>query len=230
MFDRCQQPIEFMDDRDEQISPLVNDYAATVRARFNINFTQPGNHTSVKQYEKCVSTANQIPYYKKPALNIEFPDYKPKAVFIQRNVSLLPILISAHRNNVNIFQYDIISERNSFRKIAMNNSDYVIGVEKIGRTLFLRRYDNRITNLNDQGHRFEQMCTVDYNGDASYHHLIEGNIGSLKTLISAETDAVDQVTGQAIELKSRLNSNIIRDPGDCWLQAFLGKVDVCIST
>ena len=197
-------------------------YAAAVRARFNLGYNRPENHTSIKQYERCVHRTLEIPYYIKPELNSKFPSPKKMAVFVQRNVSLLPILITAHRNDIDILQYDIVSERNSFRKIAMNDEDYVIGVERFGRTLFFRRYDDRKTNLNDQGHLFEQMCTVQYDNQTSYHHLVEGNIGALKVLISAEIDAVDRATGEPIELKSRINSTHIRDPYDCWLQVFLG--------
>jgi hypothetical protein len=57
--------------------------------------------------------------------------------------------------------------------------------------------------------------------------LIQGRIGNLRTLITAETDAVSKANGEAIELKCRQTNSDIPDqywPG-YWLQAFLGKFD-----
>ncbi|UJR18315.1 hypothetical protein I4U23_005217 [Adineta vaga] len=55
-----------------------------------------------------------------------------------------------------------------------------------------------------EGHRFEKMCTPNYQTDSSYHFLIKGNIGNFKILTTAEIDAVSEANNEAIELKCRL--------------------------
>ena len=229
VFNRAQQSIAFEDYHNQtlnenHLTTLVNNYAPQVLASFNLLFDHPSDHTSIRQYDKCVLKTLEIPYYKQPQLNSMFPPKSSNSIIPQpKNTSLLPLLITAHRNKIPINKYHFISERNSFLKIAMNKEDYVVGVKRIGSTLFLRRHDDRHVDLNDQGHRFEQMCISDYHHKASFHQLVEGNIGILKTLITAETDAVRRQTHQTIELKSRLNRNDISRPIDCWLQAFLSK-------
>jgi hypothetical protein len=74
------------------------------------------------------------------------------------------------------------------------------------------------------GHRFEQMCTPNYHPRATYHRLVEGYIGDLRTLIAAEIDAISEGNGVAIELKCKSDDNMsIETRCDYWLQAFLGK-------
>ncbi|UJR18021.1 hypothetical protein I4U23_004922 [Adineta vaga] len=123
------------------------------------------------------------------------------------------------KSHMNIPQYKkCIFERpripNSLRKIAMNNENYVIGVKRIGSTLFLRRHDKRLINKNDVGFRFEQMCRPNYHLDAEYKLLVEGCFGNLRTLITAEADAVCK-PHRTMEFKSRLDSNHINQPANC---------------
>jgi hypothetical protein len=105
----------------------------------------------------------------------------------------------------------------------MNNENYTIGVVRFGSTIFLRRYDTyRTIDKNDIGYRFEQMCTPNSYLDGNYLQLIEGKIGTLKTLIIAEVDGIERRTGQSIELKCHKNSGN-QHQQDRWLQAFLSK-------
>ena len=205
------------------LSALADTYSPHVCATFNRNLHLPQDFMSIRDYDPCITTPARVPRYREPTPDSVFRVRDGERIINQPNyTSLLPLLISASCNRINIMQYHIISERNSLRKIAMNNENYVIGVQKLGSTLFLRRYDHRRVDMNDAGYRFEQMCTPNYDEIASYHRLIGGCLGELSTLIAAETDAMS-VDNQAIEVKCRLNQSTVRDPIDCWLQAFLGK-------
>ena len=232
VLNRAQQFVAFEDYHDQALNEdsliaLANNYAPRVLASFNLASDLPEDHTSISQYEQCISQTLQIPYYQSPKRNSTFPPKSPNSIIRQpKNTSLLPLLITTHRNKVPICKYDVISERNSFRKIAMNNEDYVVGVKRIGATLFLRRQGDRHVDLSDVGYRFEKMCIPDYSHDSSFRQLVEGNIGTLKTLITAETDAVRRRSKKTLELKSRLMRNDIRCPLDCWLQAFLSKFTI----
>ena len=226
-FRRCQMLFAFKDlDGQSSNSLLVRDYSPNVCAQFNLGWTLPENYTNIHAYEECMRTSLSIPYYRQPEPGSELPPTRPKRCIPQPQYSsLLPLLIAAHRNDINIDQYQVVSERHSLRKIAMNNEDYVVGVQKFGQTLFLRRYDCRRVNMNDHGYRFEEMCTPHYRLKADYYQLIEGCFGNIRTLLTAETDAVDRENGQAIELKCRVNENLsTEDRSQYWLQAFLGKL------
>ena len=210
---------------DESLATVsATNYVPTILAVFNLSSKLPKDHMSIPEYNQCVLRTLQVPYYKKPNVNIMFPSQSHRRIFGQpKKISILPLLIIAQRNQVSIQNYDIISERNSFRKIAMNNENYVIGVKRIGTTLFLRRHDQRSVNKNDVGSRFEQMCRPNYRLNAEFKLLVENYIGNLRTLITAETDVVCEQTNQPIELKSRLNTNKISQPIDRWFQAFLSQ-------
>ena len=96
-------------------------------------------------------------------------------------------------------------------------------MQKFGKTLFLRRHDERNNNYSNTGHRFERLCTRTYNKNASYYQLVEGTIGNLRTLIFAETDAVFD-NEDPVELKCSFENHLDDDRrSDVWLQAFLSK-------
>jgi hypothetical protein len=157
--------IAFENDQDQNLdafvfSSLANSYFPQLHASFNLALNLPSDPTSIKNYDQCVTISAQIPYFKEPTLNSMFPHRSSNSLIsLQEYSSLLPLLITAHRNDVNIHQYDIVSERTSFRKIAMNNKDYIVGVMKFGSTLFLRRHGDYIADRSDVGYRFERMCT-----------------------------------------------------------------------
>lgn len=222
-------PLEFRKDEavqrcaDSLATLLVSNCVPKILAAFNLTPGLPKNHMDIPGYGSCVLRGLQVPYYRKPEVHSLFP--WPSRVRVHRQpkkTSLLPLLITAQRNWIDIRHYDVISERNSFRKIAMNNENYVVGVQRIGRTLFLRRHDERHVDRNNVGYRFERMCRPAYRLDAQFYLMVERSIGNLRTLITAETDAVCEQTKQPLELKSRLRTNKINQPLDCWLQAFLG--------
>ncbi|CAF4038197.1 unnamed protein product [Adineta steineri] len=234
IFDRAQQCLQFENEYnqalDENLSgTLLNNYAPKILGSSNFKLHVHEDHLNIYQYEKCILEKLQIPYYNQPKLNSKFPHRIHNGVIPQaRKTSILPILIMAQRYKVDIHKYDIICERNSLRNIAMNKNLYVMGVKKIGKTFFLRRHDKRFVDKNQAGYRFEQMCIREYNSSTCFKQLVEGNIGTFKTLITAETDAIDEQTHQGIELKSRYNSIDIYDQEDSWLQTFLSDTRTII--
>jgi hypothetical protein len=134
---------------------------------------------------------------------------------------ILPLLLTAHHARVDVRQSNIVSERNLFRKLAMNDEDSVITIIRFDTILFLRRYPvyHKI-DRNDPGFRFEQMCTTN---DGDYPQLIEGQIGELITLMLGKTDSIRRENGDSIELKCQR-----RDLGESmgynwWSQAFRSK-------
>ncbi|CAF4565686.1 unnamed protein product, partial [Rotaria sp. Silwood2] len=235
VFQRCEILISFevFDDQNWNectTLSLADRYSARVRAAFNLEWNLPQDYRNINAYDRCIAIPPKIPYYKEPNQDAIFSSRLPNQRIPQPEyTSLLSLLIAAGRNDINIGQYNIISERNSLRKIAMNNENYVVGVQKFASTLFLRRYDRRIVGMNDFGHRFEQMCTPDYHLKANYYQLIEGRFGNLTMLIKAETDAICKRNEEAIELKCRSNSDIQKDvKHQYWLQAFLGGVTTIV--
>ena len=228
-FRRCQIVMEISDEHHWDTStmvPLIGNYTPEFRGDFNLQWNHCLDYRDIQGYEQCMTIPAELPYYRQPNPDTQLPSQSPNRVIPQPEyTSLLPLLIAAHHYNINLNQYQVVSERNSLRKISMSDEDYVVGVQKFGPTLFLRRYDHRFVNRNDYGYRFEQMCTSGHDLQANYFQLIEGHVGDLRTLITGETDAVDEQDGQAIELKCLLNG-ILREQ-DCnryWLQAFLGGV------
>ena len=202
---------------------LVNRYAPHVLTSFNINWNLPADHLATGKYRDVLTIpAGNIPVFTAPHINNLFPGGNADNIDPLVHASLLPILIPAQAVGVDFRQYDIVSERNSLKKIGMNAEEYIIGVIRRGGTLFLRRYDNRPVNRNDPGHLFKQMCTPGYTLPAEYKHLIAGNIGTFRTLITAEIDAVSPDNGSCLQLKCpQRGVNLRLD--DKWLQMFLGE-------
>lgn len=224
VLDRCGIPIPFNDNEYPTADVSQETYSPRRVTTYNLHRAHHYHPTSIQGFLGCMPTPVQVPRYRKPSLGAEFPPAPIQRVIRQSPyASILPILIATNRAQIDIQRYDVVSERNSFRKIATNSQRYVISVQKCGRTLFLRRHDDRLINLQDFGYRFEQLCTPDYDLHANYYQLIEGRLGDLTTLISAETDAV-AADEQPIELKCKLNGMLHpRDRLDFWLQAFLSK-------
>jgi len=174
IFDSAQSTIEFDNDRNQMLNEsFVANYVPQIIDAFNLSSKLPKDHMNIAEYRKCIMQRLHVPYYKKPYANSMFPIEKVRQIYRQpKKISILPLLIVAQQKRVHLQTYDIISERNSLRKIAMNNENYVIGVTRVGQTLFLRRHDNRFVNKNDVGSRFEQMCRPDYHLDAEFKLLI----------------------------------------------------------
>jgi hypothetical protein len=204
---------------------LVDSYSPRILGSCTLAWHLPSDPLNVQYYRRCLVIPGEIPYFTPPTLNSYFPPELPNSIVVQpRFTSVLPLLLTAQQFGIDIRQYDIISERNSLRRIAMNNENYTIGVIRFGSNLFLRRYDTyRSIDKNDIGYRFEQMCTTGNHLDGNYLQLVAGQISSLKTLIIAETDAMERQTGQSIELKCQKKSSGSHNQQDWWLQAFLSK-------
>ncbi|CAF1360293.1 unnamed protein product [Adineta steineri] len=230
VFDSNQSAIAFEDYDDQTLDPqilstLTDSYLPNVLGSFNLIKPLPSDPKNIIDYDRCVRIPPQTPYFHKPELYSMFPrrSRRPRHHPPEYS-SLLPLLIAAKRNNVAVDQFDIVSERNSFRKIAMNKGDYVISVMKFGSTLFLRRHDDKRGEWNNVGQQFERMCTPGYHRIGTYNQLIEGHIGNLRTIIVAETDAISIEDGKAIELKCRSNQQI-KDRHDSWIETFFGGVE-----
>ena len=233
IFDRLTLIRQFdnnQDGEDGAIDPLllINGYKPHVLTAFNLNWHLPKDHLATQLYREAITVpANRIPVYTAPAIGVNFPVGNPNFIPQPRNTSLLPCLITAQTIRQDFRQYDIVSERNSLRKIAMNVGRYAVGVMRHGKTLLLRRYGRRSVNRNDFGFLFEEMCTPGYPSGAQYKYLIDGTIGTFRTLVTAEIDAVSDEGNQhnnSIELTCRKGKNI-QDRTDVWLQTFLSKFD-----
>ncbi|CAF1378754.1 unnamed protein product [Adineta ricciae] len=223
IFNRASQCITFESD-DSVVAVQYNNYKPKILASFSITQSLPADHVNIGQYNQCISYRLRIPCYDQPQVNSTFPRQVRKAFIPQpEKTSILPILIAAHCHRVDIHKYDVISERNSLMKIALNEAKYVVGVKKIDQTLFIRRHDKRSIDFNSTEFRFERMCSHEHHQHLRFKRLIEGQIGDFATLITAQADAIHRQTGQAIKLKSRTNGNDIGNRADCWLQAFLGS-------
>jgi len=122
---------------------LVNSYAPRVITDFNIKWDRPDDHLDIVSYRNCLTVpANQFPYFTASSIDDYFPQENPNFIAQPRYTSILPLLITAQNAKIDFRRYDIVSERNSLRKTAMNKEEYVIGVVRFGRTLLLRRHDN----------------------------------------------------------------------------------------
>jgi hypothetical protein len=227
LFNRLRLVIAFEDYPSQIDHILPTTYSPRVLGSCTLAWHLPSDPLSIDDYRRCLVIPGEVPYFIAPPLHSYFPREQPHSFIKQMKLtSILPLLITAQHARIDIRQYDIISERNSFRRIAMNNENYTIGVVKFGSTVFLRRYDTYTSiNRNDIGYRFEQMCTTGTYLDGNYFQLIEGHIGSLRTLITGEIDTIDQQNGQSIELKC-CKKNGDREQQDWWLQAFLSKYDI----
>ncbi|CAF1272770.1 unnamed protein product [Adineta steineri] len=203
---------------------IINGYQPRILTDFNLDWQLPADHLAIQLYRDATTVpANRIPFFTAPAINTNFPVGDPNYIPQPRNTSFLPCLIAAKATQVDFRQYDIVSERNSLRKIAMNAEKYAVGVMRYGRTLLLRRYDRRSINRNNVGFLFEEMCTPSYPPGAEYKYLIEGRIGTLRALVTAEIDAVSNEntqTNNSIELTCRKEEKI-HNRVDAWLQMFL---------
>jgi hypothetical protein len=203
---------------------LINIYQPHDLISFNLNRILPEDHLAVQRYQQVITVpADRIPIFVAPNINQDFPQGTGEQIQEPENTSFLRLLIPMIHANVFFSNYNFICERNSLRRIGMNNEEYGMGVIRYGNTLLLRRYDHQISmNTNSPGIVFKRMCTPNYPPGAGYKKLIEGNIGNLRTLITAEIDAVSQENGKPIELKCKREGDD-RHFDDIWLQAYLSK-------
>ena len=123
VFERCNLHIPF------DANDMVNNYAPRIRGSFSLNWEHPYDPIDVAAYKQAVTVSAKICQYRKPMADAVFPQLPTLNIEKPEFVSILPLLIAAKRHQVDIRQYNIVSERNSFRKIAMNNEDYIISAE-----------------------------------------------------------------------------------------------------
>jgi hypothetical protein len=229
LFTRLQFVIAF-DDYPPQLSDmspsLMDSYSPQVLGSCTQAWRLPKNALDVSEYRRCIILPGQAPYYNPPPLPSPLPPGSSNS-FITKPIhpSILPLLLTALHARVDVRQYHIVSERNSFRKLAMNDEDFVITVTRFDSTLLLRRYAayNRI-DRNDPGYRFEQMCTTnDGYYDGNYQQLIEGQIGELRTLMLGETDSIRRENRDSVELKCQRRDLAKSMEHDWWSQVFLSK-------
>jgi hypothetical protein len=233
---RLQLIIAFEDDPsniDHTLSScsFVDLYSPRTLGSCTLAWHLPSDPLNIQYYRNCLVIPGEVPYFVSPSVGSYLPPEQHNSLVRQpRFTSILPLLLTAQHVGIDIRQYGIISERNSLRRIAMNNENYTIGVVRFGSTIFLRRYDTYETvDKSDIGYRFEQMCTADNYLDGNYLQLIAGQIGSLKTLITGEVDAIERQTRQSIELKCHKKGGH-QHQHDWWLQAFLSESNIFCDT
>ncbi|CAF2107848.1 unnamed protein product [Rotaria magnacalcarata] len=223
---------DFPDQLEDASSSYVDSYDARVLGSCTLAWHLPTDPLSVSNYRRCSVIPGQVPYYVPPLLPCPLPsDSRPNSRIVKPTLaSILPLLLTARQVRVDVRQYDFVSERNSLRKFMLNDEDYIISVMRFDNTIFLRRHAAYYSiDRNDKGYRFEEMCTTTSNYlDGDYHQLTEGRIGELRTLILAETDAIKQENGEAIELKSHKNLSGKWMQHDWWSQAYLSGTNTII--
>lgn len=239
IFNRLQLVIVFNDDPaqlSDVSSSLIDSYLPQVLGSCTLSSHLPRNPLGIGAYRRCIYSPGQSPYFDPPPLPSYLPpaDLQNPSILKPIHPSLLPLLMTAHRAGVDVHEYNVVSERNVLRKLAMNDEDFVITVVRFDSTLFLRRYASyHKINKNDRGYLFEQMCTSTGGSvNGSYHQLIEGRIGQLRILMLGETDAVRRENNESIELKCQSKAALSMKH-EWWLQAFLSKLftsktDFCV--
>lgn len=229
LFTRLQFVIAY-DDYPSQLSDisptLIDSYLPRVLGSCTLPWRLPKDPLSVSEYRRCIVLPGRPPYYDPPPLPSSLPSGSSNSRINKPiHPSILPLLLTAHHARVDVRNYNIISERNAFRKLAMNDEDFVITVVRFDSALFLRRYPAyHGIDRNDPGYLFEQMCTTtdgSFNGD--YLQLIEGQIGELKILMLGETDSIKRENNESIELKCHRRDLTKSMEHDWWSQAFLSE-------
>jgi len=142
--------------------------------------------------------------------------------------SLLPMIISSLKSNINLNEFDFVTERTNLNKISMRNTKWRIGIQRIGKTIFLRRFHERNTsNFGEFGFLFEDHCTLQQrkirNMFCEWNKIHTAKIGNFKFLIAAEIDAYDPLREIFVELKTvdKLSEYKARN---MWTQSFLGGI------
>ena len=211
---------------DDAIS-LLDSYSPSVFGSCTLRWYRPRNPLNVAEYRRSIRLPGQAPYLALPVLPCALPPDLPNArVIIPTHPSILPLLLAANYAGVNVQKYDIVSERNSIRQVAMNNEDYVISVIRLDSTLFLRRYPSyHSVDKNDTGFRFERLCTKK-NGflHSDHYQLVGSRVGEFQILMLCETDALQSGSLQSVELKCSQHNPTKAFKHEWWLQAFLSKM------
>ncbi|CAF1479403.1 unnamed protein product [Didymodactylos carnosus] len=202
---------------------LVDMYNPIIVGTCNVSWRLPKEHMNIENYKKCLRIPGEPPRYSPPT-HIPFSLPSARTIYIQYPpTSLLPLLITASTCNVNISNYNFVTERGNFNKIMMCDEMYSIGIIKIDNTIYLRRYvERKNMNKGDIGFQFEKVCThsASFTSSTDYYNLISGKIGHFNVLLLAETDAIDTNTERYLELKCSTRQNKRK----LWTQSFLGGI------
>lgn len=227
IFSRLQFVIVFEEDSTHLTmeSSIFESYVPRVLSSCSVSCKKPENPLDVKAFERVTTLPGQTPYFQQPNLPESLPaDRNQKRIMVETYPSLIPLLMTAKFSGIDTRRYHIITQRNSLRKLAMNDEDFAINIVRFESTLFLRRFASyRVINKNDVGFRFEEMCTNKSNSSVDYYQLIDGQIGKYKILMMGKTDAINRENGESIELKCTTPNRSRSDKYDWWLQAYLSK-------
>jgi len=140
LFTRLQFVIVF-DDYPPQLSDvstsLVDSYLPRVIGSCTLTWHLPKNPLNINAYRRCIILPGQPPYFDPPPLPSPLsPGSQNSHIVKPIHSSLLPLLMTARHAGVDVQQYNVVRERNSFRKLAMNDEDFVITVTRFDPTLF----------------------------------------------------------------------------------------------
>eukprot|EP01025_Chloroclados_australasicus_P004064 TRINITY_DN1097_c0_g1_i2.p1 TRINITY_DN1097_c0_g1~~TRINITY_DN1097_c0_g1_i2.p1 ORF type:complete len:355 (+),score=20.03 TRINITY_DN1097_c0_g1_i2:186-1250(+) len=199
------------------------------------------------------SSATKVAGYRTPQFPVRLAGNARPIILHYGEMTLVHMLLAAYRANPNIITpqlelpFEVVTQRGNLNKVALMEEKWRMGVQKIGNTLFLRRYlDRKHANFAEIGYQFERACTNYVHANvrnAEYHsHLLASaiKIGSFRILLESEIDAVDEATQnlpldqqRIIELKCTKNLQKLQNfSGRHWLQSYLAdvnylKVGVC---
>ncbi|XP_037042268.1 uncharacterized protein LOC119078705 [Bradysia coprophila] len=203
-------------------SSIFESYVPRMLGSCSTLVKMPGNPLDVKAFKGSVKIPGRAPFFRQPKLPQRVPAVsKPRMIVEPKYPSLTPILMTAHFSGINLRLYHVVSQRNSLRKLAMNDEDFVVNVVRFGSTLYLRRFLHyRTTDRNNIGFRFEEMCTGSRE-NFDFNQLIDGRIGGYKILMMGKVETIRKGSGESIELKCQKHRANMADKVDWWLQAYL---------
>lgn len=227
IFNRLHFIVEFEEDLMQfSMESLLESYAPRVLSSCGTSSRSPKNPLDVAAFQRITNLPGRAPRLQLPQLPQSIPAVSEKRKFVVRPKypSLIPLLMTAKFSGTDTRHYHVVAQRNSLRRIAANDEDFVINVVQFGTTLYLRCFPrHRVTNKNDVGFRFEEMCTVNGVSNVDFNQLIDGQIGKYKILMMCETDAINRPNGESIELKCKKDKVSKYHEHNWWLQAFLCK-------
>ncbi|KAG4070817.1 hypothetical protein HA402_011043 [Bradysia odoriphaga] len=176
-------------------SAIFESYVPRVLSSCSTPVKLPANPLDVEAFKRSVKMPGQAPLFRQPKLPQRIPALsKRKMVVEPKYPSLIPLLMTAHFSGINLRLYHVVSQRNSLRKLAMNDEDFVVNVVRFESTLYLRRFSQyRTSDKNNIGFRFEEMCVSGRKDNFDFNQLIDGKIGEFKVLMMGEVDTIRKV-------------------------------------
>lgn len=225
IYNRLQFIVEFEEDSIQfTTESILESYDGVVLSSCSTFYKVPANPLDIVAFESTTKVPGSIPHLRLPILPRSIPLPKKKGIFVQpKYPSLIPLLMTAKFSKIDTSSYHIVTQRNSLRKLAMNDESFVLNVVRFGSTLYLRRFAKyRTVDKNNVGFRFEEMCTDPSNRKYDFNQLIRSRIGQYEVLMMCETDAINE-RNESVELKCKKSDASKSDELDWWLQAHLSK-------